>query len=75
MGIFPGNSPALHPIFSILAFVAGGLPAIAPDRQVASPFRHFSAGLGAIALSNLLLYFVLGQSRPYAILGIGGLER
>jgi len=75
VGIFPGNNPTMHPIFSILTFVAGGFSAVASGRQVAPPFRELSAGLGGIALLNLALFFALGMDSPFMELGIGGLER
>jgi hypothetical membrane protein len=75
VGIFPGNNPVMHPIFSILAFVAGGLSAVASGRLVAPPFRELSEALGAIALLNLALFFAFGLDSPFMKLGIGGLER
>jgi hypothetical membrane protein len=74
-GIFPGNNPTMHPIFSILTFVAGGLSAVASGRRTASPFRYLSAGLGGIALLNLALFFAFGMDSPFMEVGIGGLER
>ncbi|HOO54062.1 MAG TPA: DUF998 domain-containing protein, partial [Methanothrix sp.] len=55
VGIFPGDNSTMHPIFSILAFVAGGLSAVASGRLVTPLFRELSAGLGGIALLNLAL--------------------
>jgi len=75
VGIFPGNYGNLHAIFALLTFVAGGFSAILAYRVEASPFRYFSAILGAISLLNLILYFVLGESSPFALFGLGGLER
>ncbi len=75
VGIFPGNYGDLHAIFALLTFVAGGLSAIMAYKVEKSPFRYFSAVLGAISLLNLLLYFVLGESSPFAAFGLGGLER
>jgi len=46
VGIFPGDNPAMHPLFSMLAFVAGGLSAVASSRVVVPPFRYLSASLG-----------------------------
>lgn len=75
VGIFPGNYGNLHAIFALLTFVAGGISAIVACRVEATPLRYFSAALGAVSLLNLLLYFILGKSSPFAIFGLGGLER
>ncbi len=40
-----------------------------------SPFRYFSVIMGATSLLNLLLYYVLGESSPFVLFGLGGLER
>lgn len=75
VGLFPGHDPVAHPIFAMLAFVAGGLSAVAAAGATAPPFRYISAALGVVALLDLALYFALGPSSPFAALGIGGLER
>jgi len=66
VGLFPGDDPVDHPISAMLAFVAGGLSAVAAVGAKVSPFRCISAALGVVALLDLALYFALG---------IGGLER
>lgn len=75
VGLFPGDDPVAHPIFAMLAFVAGGLSAVAAAGATAPPFRYISAALGLVALLDLGLYFAMGPSSPFAALGIGGLER
>lgn len=75
VGIFPGNYGAVHGISALLTFIFGGVAAIMSHRIVVSPFRYFSGVLGSIALLDLLLYYILGASSPFAIFGIGGLER
>jgi hypothetical membrane protein len=75
VGIFPGNYGNIHAIFALLTFVSGGVAALLTYRVTTSPFRYFSAILGAIALTFLILYIVVGQSSPFAILGQGGVER
>jgi hypothetical membrane protein len=75
VGVFPGNYGNVHAIFALLAFFFGGLAAIMSYKVVSSPFRYFSAALGIIALGNLLLYYLMGQGSPFAILDYGGLER
>lgn len=75
VGIFPGNYGALHGISALLTFIFGGVAAIMSYRIVASPLRYFSVVLGFIALLDLLLYYILAEASPFAIFGIGGLER
>jgi hypothetical membrane protein len=84
VGIFPGNT-GLHPIFALLAFVAGGVAAILSYRASASPLRYIVAAIGAIALLMLVLGILgapqpdgmglLGNAGPIAALGPGGVER
>jgi len=64
-----------HPISAMLAFVAGGLSAVAAVGAKVSPFRCMSTALGVVALLDLALYFALGPGSLFAVLGIGGLER
>lgn len=75
VGIFPGNYGAVHGISALLTFIFGGIAAIMSYRVVTSPFMYFSIAFGSIALLNLLSYYILGQASPFAIFGIGGLER
>jgi hypothetical protein len=44
-------------------------------KVVSSPFRYFSLALGAVAPGDLLLHYIPGQGSPFAILGMGGLQR
>lgn len=75
VGIFPGNYGAVHGISALITFIFGGVAAIMSYKVVTPPFRYFSVILGSIALLDLLLYYILGQASPFAILGIGGVER
>jgi len=75
VGIFPGNYGDVHAIFAMLAFVAGALSAISAYRVLIPPMRYLSAALGAVSLLDLLLYYLLAESSPFAVFGIGGLER
>jgi hypothetical membrane protein len=75
VGIFPGNFGDLHAIFALLTFVAGGISAVVAYKVETSPFGYFSVILGAVSLLNLFLYFILGESSPFAAFGLGGLER
>jgi hypothetical membrane protein len=75
VGIFNGSYGAIHGIFALLAFVMGGIAAIVSSRVERVPFSYFSVALGGIALLNLILYYILGNSSPFAAFGLGGLER
>jgi hypothetical membrane protein len=75
VGIFPGNYGAVHGISALATFIFGGLAAIMSYKVTTSPFKYFSVILGSIALLDLLLYYILGQSSPFTIFGMGGLER
>jgi len=75
VGIFPGNYGDLHAIMASITFVAGGLSAIAAFTVTRPPFRYISAILGIIGLLPLTLFYTMGTSNPFWILGYGGLER
>lgn len=75
VGIFNGSYGDIHGIFALLAFVAGGVAAIASYRIERAPMSYFSAALGGIALLDLLLYYFMGEASPFAVMGLGGLER
>jgi hypothetical membrane protein len=84
VGVFPGNT-GLHPVFALLAFIAGGVAAILSYKVSESPLRYIMAALGATALLMLVLGILgapqpdgmglLGNEGPIAALGAGGLER
>jgi len=42
---------------------------------LSSPLRYISVSMGVISLSALLLYLTMGDSSPFAPLGVGGTER
>ena len=75
VGIFDGSYGDIHAIFALLTFLAGGLSAIASYRIQRAPLSYFSVALGGISLLDLILYYIMLDSSPFAILGIGGLER
>lgn len=75
VGIFNGSYGAIHGIFALVTFIMGGLAAIASSKVEKLPLNYFSAALGGIALLDLFLYYFLGDSSPFAVFGIGGLER
>lgn len=70
VGVFPGNYPAVHPIFALLAFSSGGVSAMLSSRVAAKPFAYIALALGVIALASLFLNGWLAQA-----LGGGGAER
>ena len=70
VGIFPGNMAPFHGIFALVAFIAGGLAAIASFRVVAGPFRYATVFLGLVTL-----IFLFGVSVFIPVLGDGGTER
>lgn len=75
VGIFPGDTGAVHQIFAQLTFISGGVAAILTYRSVRGPFLYVTVALGAITLVNLIAYIVLGDGWFVAGLGLGGLER
>ncbi len=70
VGIFPGNVGTVHPLFSLLAFLGGGVAAIASARLIASPMRWVAVVFGVVALAALFGSGVLTDG-----LGDGGTER
>lgn len=76
VGVFPGNVGSVHPWFALLAFVAGGLAAIATYFAMRGRVGAFAAVLGVISLSTLLYALFAGLSAPIVQdLGDGGTER
>ena len=65
VGLFPGNSALFHPLFALMAFIAGGVSAIILSKITPSPFRYMLAFLGLISLvfSLLLLHDRSGAGR------------
>jgi hypothetical membrane protein len=75
VGIFDGSYGDIHAIFALLAFLAGGLSAVASFRIQRTPLSYFSVALGGISLLDLILYYIMLDASPFAVFGIGGLER
>jgi len=75
VGVFPGNTGAIHQILSLVAFGAGGVAALLAARIATGPFRRITLAVGAISLGVLVSYLVLGDAHPMADLGDGGVER
>jgi hypothetical membrane protein len=75
VGIFPGDTGAVHQLFAQLTFISGGVAAILTYRSVSGPFLYVTVALGAITLVNLGAYIIFGDGWFVAGLGLGGLER
>jgi len=71
VGVFPENYGVIHAIVSLIAFLFGGLSAIAAYRLEKPPLNYVSVVMGLVALVALVL-FVTGN---YLGLGKGGMER
>jgi len=79
VGVFPENYPAMHEVVSDVAFIFGGLAPIAAYRLLRRPFNYFSAVLGLVSLSAMVLLstqYTFGLGEQYFLgLGPGGMER
>jgi hypothetical membrane protein len=75
VGVFPWNWGPVHALFALLTFTAGPLAAIVSWTVGRGMFRYFSVLLGLVALVTLAVYSIMGDSAPFAELGIGGVER
>ncbi len=80
VGIFPEDTflinglPVIHALGALLAFVIGGVAAVAAYRYTKAPFKVLSVILGAAALIAAVLFFTTATS-GYLGLGAGGMER
>lgn len=75
VGVFPWNWGLVHDLCALLTFIAGPLAAIVSWTVARGVFRYFSVLLGLVALVTLAVYAIMGDSAPFAGLGIGGVER
>ena len=75
VGFFPGNHLAPHTLFSMTAFIAGGVGAILTAKLHNGALRVLHTGLGIISLTSLVVAVFLLNWAPVARLGEGGLER
>jgi hypothetical membrane protein len=71
VGIFPETAGGIHTVVSAVAFIFGGLSAIATYMFQKPPLRYFSAVMGLLALVALVLY----STGQFLGLGPGGMER
>ncbi len=80
VGVFPENTflangiPVFHSIFALMAFLFGGVAAIASYKLAKPPFRYFAIVFGAVTLLALGLFLTTVSSGSLE-LGVGGLER
>lgn len=76
VGVFPGDTGAIHATVSLVAFIFGPLSAMASYRVQNAPLKYVFMALGVVALVPLFSRVVLGDGSPIlAILGRGGEER
>jgi hypothetical membrane protein len=71
VGIFPGNHHDIHRLFSIIAFLFGGLAAVLSVTAVKGAFRFIVVLLGSTTLFTLFI----GTAVLTNTLGAGGIER
>lgn len=71
VGLFPENFGKIHFVFSLITFLFAGLSAILSSKLENPPLSYFSAFLGILALTALVLF----GSGTYLGLGRGGMER
>ncbi len=70
-GLFPEGSGSIHSLAQLVAFLFGGLSAIAAYRLEKPPLTYFSLAMGVLALVAL----VLRINGNFLGLGTGGIER
>lgn len=76
IAVFPGNVATIHPLFSLLAFMAGSIAAILSRKVLDAPLRYFAVVLGSVALVATVFGLDPFANRgPQAEIGIGGVER
>jgi|WetSurMetagenome_2_1015567.scaffolds.fasta_scaffold63269_2 hypothetical membrane protein len=80
VGLFPENTfilnglPIIHSLSALLAFVVGGITAVAAYKITKAPFRYLSIIMGAATLTAFVLFITTSNSGALGI-GAGGLER
>ncbi len=71
VGIFSETAGVIHTVVSAIAFIFGGLSAIATYMFQKPPLRYFSVIMGLLALVALVLF----STEQFLGLGPGGMER
>lgn len=74
IGFFPGNHVPYHNMSAMLAFLSGGVSAIAAAKITSGPFRYFGIAFGSIALITWFIA-VLSPNLLFPFIGDGGTER
>ncbi len=74
VGIFPGNIRPYHGMSAMLAFLTGGVSAIASAKIVQPPYKYIGIVLGIISLTTWFMA-VFSPSTLLQYIGIGGTER
>jgi hypothetical membrane protein len=75
VGVFPGNREPFHPLFALLAFLAGGAAAVLSAKVQTAPFRYASIVAGVTTLAALGFGLFGESTLIYDELGVGGVER
>ena len=70
VALFPGTAGSIHTLLSLVAFLFGGLAAVASYRMQKRPLSYFSVIFGVFSLAALVFY----ASGVYLGLGQGGME-
>ena len=74
VGIFPGNIRPYHGMSAMLAFLTGGVSAIAASKIVEFPYKYVGILLGVISLTTWFMA-VFSPATLMQHIGIGGIER
>ncbi len=74
IGFFSGDKVPYHGIFSLLAFIAGGVSAITSFKVVSVPFKFIGIVFGSITLITWCAV-VFAPTLIVPFIGMGGTER
>ena len=74
IGFFSGNHVPYHGMSAMLAFLSGGISAIATATINSVPFRYFGIAFGSIALTTWFIA-ILSPNLLSPFIGDGGTER
>ncbi len=71
VGIFNENHIVFHSLFALIAFVFGGVSAVAAAKFLRKPISHVAMAIGAF----MLLALIFLAARLHFGIGVGGMER
>jgi hypothetical membrane protein len=71
VGVFTEDAGAIHGVVSLIAFLFGGLSAIAAYKLEKTPLNYISIIMGLIAITAMVLF----MTQNFLGLGKGGMER